>query len=228
MFRVFRGYLRLVKLNRSKSGRAPVPGKRGASKGFTLVELLIGATLSAMVMAAVFSSYIYLGRSLTRLANQQTLETEARRALGYFAQDVEQATGIDTSVTLSASRVSLTVPAGTGTSTITYYYNSGSSDTAVTINGSSVTMAANALTRCVYNGASVSSQTLLRHITALSISYYDSAGSAYANYTDYLPGIKQLSLVFSTQTGSAPNGTRTFVQQTASGRLILRNRGFLP
>lgn len=214
--------------SRFQSVRAPAPGERRAPRGFTLVELLIGATLSAAVMAAVFSSYLYLGRSLARLANQQTLETEARRVLGYFAQDVEQAMGIDTSVTLSASRVSLTVPAGTGTNTITYYYNSGGSDAAVTINGSSVTMAANALTRCVYNGASVSSQTLLRHITALSITYYDSAGSAYSNYTDYLPGIKQLSLEFSTQTGSAPNGTRTPVHQVASGRLILRNRGFLP
>ena len=196
-------------------------------RGFTLVELLIGATLSAAVMAAVFSSYLYLGRSLARLANQQTLETEARRALGHFAQDVEQATEIDTSVTLNASRVSLKVPAATGTNTVTYYHNSGSSDTAVTINGTSVTMVANALTRCVYNGTTVSSQTLLRNITSLSLSFYDSSGNKYTNYTDYLPGIKQLGLEFSTQTGSAPNGTRTPVHQVASGRLILRNRSFL-
>ncbi len=186
-----------------------------ASKGFTLVEVLIGATLSAMVMAAVFSSYIYLGRNLARLANQQTLETEARRALGYFAQDAEQATGIDSTgispkVLPDATKVTLTLPSTSAVATnyVTYTYDS----TAAT------------LTRTPADGTA---QVLLRNITTLTLSYYDSSGNKYTSYTDYLAGIKQLSLEFSTQTGSAPNGTRTVVNQVASGRLILRNRGFL-
>jgi Tfp pilus assembly protein PilW len=197
------------------------------SAGFTLVELLVGATLSAAVMAAVLSSYIYLGRSLARLANQQTLETEGRRALGYFAQDVQTASGLTDTGNLSASRVSLLVPAATGTYTITYYYNSSATAASVTINGSSVSMEATALTRCVYNGTAVTAQTLLRNITSLSMKYYDSSGSEYTSYTDYLPGIKQLALQFSTQTGSSANGTQTLVYQVASNRLILRNRAFL-
>lgn len=185
------------------------------SKGFTLVELLIGATLSAAVMAAVFSSYLYLGRSLARLANQQTLETEARRALGYFTQDVEQATGVDSTGTSpkvlpDATKVTLTLPSTSTVATnyVTYTYDS----TAAT------------LTRTPAGGTA---QILLRNITSLSLGYYDSSGNKYTSYTDYLAGIKQLSLEFSTQTGSAPNGTRTPVLQVASGRLILRNRGFL-
>jgi Tfp pilus assembly protein PilW len=203
-----------VKFRGSRSLREPA---LSTSKGFTLVELLIGATLSAAVMAAVFSSYIYLGRSLARLANQQTLETEARRALGHFAQDVEQAAGI--SGTPSASTVTLKIPAGaSGTTTVTYAFTNDANN-----NGT--------LTRTPASGPAV---VLLRNIlnNGLTLRYYDSASTEYPNAAwpagYYLESIKQLSLEFSTQTGSAPNGTRTFVQQTASGRLILRNRGFLP
>lgn len=191
------------------------------------MELLVGATLSAAVMAAVFSSYIYLGRSLARLANQQILETEARRALGYFAQDVQTATGLTDTANLSATRLSLTVPSGTTTNTITYYYNNGVAATSVTVNGTSVSMEATALTRCVYNGATVTAQTLVRNLTSLSLKYYDSSANEYTSYTDYLPGIKQVALQFSSQLGNANNGTQTLVYQMTSNRVILRNRGFL-
>ncbi len=197
--------------------------------GFTLVELMVGATLSAALMIAVISSYIYLGRGLARLANQQTLGTEARRTLGYFTQDVQSASGLTDTGNLSASRVSLVVPAIGGTNTVTYYYNSTSSDAAVTINGTSVNMTANALTRCVYNGSTVTSQLLLRNITSsgLTLKYYDASGNAYSSYINYLSGIKQLALQFSTQAGNSTNGTQTLVYQVASSRLALRNDGFI-
>jgi prepilin-type N-terminal cleavage/methylation domain-containing protein len=202
--------------------------------GFTLVELLVGAALSAAVMAAVLSSYIYIGRNLARLANQQTLETEGRRTLANFSRDVRAASGL---VAISASptspatdRVDLIVPSGSTTNTITYYYNGTADPVSVTISGSSVSMPANSLTRCLYNGTSVMSLTLLRNITTsgLTIRYYDVSGAPYTSYTDYLSGIKQLTLEFSTQLGTSDNGTQTRVHHVASNRLILRNRGFLP
>ena len=203
-------------------------GPAGAG-GFTLVELMIGAALSAALMMAVISSYVYLGRGLARLANQQTLETEARRTLGYFTQDVQSASGLTDTGNLSASRVSLVVPAAGGNNTVTYYYNNTSSDAPVTINGTSVTMTANALTRCVYNGSTVTSQLLLRNITSggLALKYYDAAGRPYASYVNYLPGITQLALQFSTQVGNSSNGTQTLVYPVATGRLALRNENFL-
>jgi len=91
--------------------------------GFTLVELLVGATLSAAVMAGVLSSYIYIGRNLARLANQQTLETEGRRTLANFSRDVRMASELTDTANLSATRVSFTVPTANSTNTITYYYN---------------------------------------------------------------------------------------------------------
>ena len=190
---------------------------------------MVGATLSAAIMAAVLSSYIYLGRGLGRLANQQTLDTETRRTLAYFAQDVQATNGLTDTANLSATRVAMTVPVAAGTNIITYYYNNSSSTTTVSINGTNVVMAANALTRCVYDGTTVTSLTLLRNITAagLTIKYYDGAGNAYTSYANYLTGIKQLSLQFSTQAGVSGNGTQTRAYQNSSSRFVLRNRGYL-
>lgn len=165
-------------------------------------------------MAAVLSSYIYLGRSLNRLTYQQTLETEARRTLDTFTNDVQLATGVDTTTTVSASTVRLTIPSTTGAATtVTYTFTNDTGG-----NGT--------LVRTPSGGTA---QTLLRNIlnNGLAIRYFDAAGTEYTTYTDYLPGIKQLALEFSTQTGVAANGTQTRVHQSVSSRVLLRNRGFL-
>ena len=147
-------------------GQHPFP-KRGPalsrSNGFTLVELLVGVTLSAAVMAAVLSSYVYLAKNLVRLTNQQTLETEARRTLGFFAKDVQMSAGI--SGTPSATSVTLTIPASTGTTTVAYSYNSSTGT----------------FTRTPAGGTA---QILLRNITAngLNIYYYDTSGNIYTTY----------------------------------------------
>jgi len=213
---------------------------------FTLVELLIGAALSAAIMAAVLSSYVYLGRNLARLANQQTIESESRRALDYFAQDVQGASEI--TGTPSTGSVVLTVPTAKGATTITYYYNpivaesSGQTDNVI-VNGAIVKMWRQGLTRCVYDGVAVSSQTLVRNITDnnaattadLYLRYFDAANNPYDNGTapyttvtsSSVKGIKQVSLSFSVQLGNAGSGTRTPVYTIGSGRLILRNRAIL-
>jgi len=190
-------------------------------------------------MAAVLSSYIYMGRNLARLANQQILETEARRAFTYFANDVEVASGLVAVASFPSSpsinRVDFSVPTGTGTNTITYYYNFKPIALAVTVNGTSISMPANSLTRCVFDGTAVTSQVLLRNITDnnssttydLTFSYYDSSSNPYTSYTNYLPGITQLSLDCSTQLGVNSNGTQTQVYRVATGRMQLHNTPLL-
>lgn len=185
--------------------------------------------LSAAVLLAVLSSYTYLARNLARLANQQVIESEARRTVAFFTQDVRKATSLTDTGNLSASRVSLVVPSTTGTTnTITYYYNNSASSTTATINGSSVSMAANALTRCVYNGSTVTSLTLLNNISSsgLTFGYYDGSNTAYTAYVDYLSGVKQVSLDASIQSGYAQSGSLTKVISISTGRLIFRNRTF--
>lgn len=223
------------------------------SKGFTLVELLIGATLSAAVMAAVLSSYIFIGRNLARLANQQVLETEARRTLANFARDVRLASGLRYpdiwSSTVSYSIGDLTLRSGTSYRCILAHTNQSppnatywttttyTPDVATTLiipTGTSSTTvtyiydrSAGTLTRTPASGTA---QVLLRNITTggLTIRYYDASNNPYTSYVDYLSGIKQISLEFSTQLGTASNGTQTKVYEVASNRLILRNKALLP
>ena len=67
------------------------------SRGFTIVELLIGLFLAMLLTGAMLLSYTFLVRSLIRSSNQQQLEAQSRKALQMFAQDVRMATDIPSS-----------------------------------------------------------------------------------------------------------------------------------
>ena len=200
----------------AESRGKPAPTRNKNRAGFTLVELLIGMSLSLLIMGGVLSSYVFLGRNFTRSlgissANQPTLETQGRRALAYFMQDVRMASGI--SGTPSASSLTLTLPASSGTTTVTYAYNS----------------TARTLTRTPASGTALILLTnLLTSPSPFTFTYYDSSGNPYTSFTNYLTGIKQVSMSFSSQAGNSGNGTLTQVYQVASLRLILRNKQLLP
>ena len=182
--------------------------------------MLIGLSLSLMVMAAILSSYVFLARNFTRslgvtyaVSNQTTLsqlpplEAQLRTTLAYFSQDVRMATGIFG--TPSADAVTLTLPTVTGTTTVTYAYASG----------------ARTLTR-TWSG--LSGQIIHHNLLGCTFSYFDALGNPYTTYVNNLLGIKQLSVAFTAQGGSATNSTLTQVYTGASPRLLLRNRSFLP
>jgi hypothetical protein len=193
----------------SRHKAAPTGHPRTA--GFTLVELLVGMSLALMVMTAVLTTYVTLGRNFTRLlgissSNQPTLESQARRTLAYFTQDVRMASGI--SGTPSATSLTLTLPTSTGTTTVTYAYDS----------------TAQTLTRTPASGSAL---TLHSGLLGFTFNYYDSSGNPYTSYTNYLPGIKQLSFTLTSQAGSSVNGTLTQVYETDSPRLLLRNKALL-
>ncbi len=218
---------------------------------------MVAMTLGAAVMAAVLTSYVTLSRNFTRSlgitsSTQPPLESQGRRTLTYFVQDVQLANGI--SGTPSNSSLTLVQPAGTGTKEITYYYNSScTTATVVTIHGTNVTMPINSLTRVLYDGTTVTAKTIQENIPppaspappathplpALAdgcyFRYYDSSGNPYDNgsspyttVTTYSEGIKQLSLNFSSQAGSKINGTLSPVYPSASPRLLIRNKQLLP
>jgi hypothetical protein len=198
--------------NRNSLVQPASPGGRRRAAGFTLVELLVGMSLSLLVMGAVLSSYVFLGRNFTRSLgiiskNQPTLESQGRRALAYFSQDVRMASGI--SGTPSASSLTLTLPASYSTTTVTYTYDS----------------AARTLTRTPASGAAL---VLQANLLSFNFSYYDSSANPYTSFTNYLPGIKQVSMAFTSQAGAGFNGTLSQVYQTASSRLIFRNKTLLP
>lgn len=74
----------------------PSPAARKASRarGFTLVEIMIGATISVFVLAGVMSTFLFLGRSGANVQHYNDMESQARRALEQFAEDVRQASSL--------------------------------------------------------------------------------------------------------------------------------------
>ncbi|MBL9217097.1 MAG: hypothetical protein JNG82_01305 [Opitutaceae bacterium] len=198
---------------------------------FTLLELLIGLSLSLMVMTAVLTTYVSLGRNFTRSlglssANQPNLESQSRRTLATFAQDVRGSSGLALAPT--ATSLTLTVPITTGTKTVSYYINATASPVTVTLSGYSTTVPAQSLAR-VDGGTGVMLvlQGSLLITGTNTFTYYDSSGYPYTTYVNYLPGIKQVSLTVTAQAGSSTNGTLTETYVSDSPRLLFRNRPFL-
>jgi len=198
------------------------------SAGFTLAELIIGVLLSTIVMGAVLNSYVFVARAYTRtigfgLPNQPTLESQGRRTLAYFAQDVQATAGINESYTLADHEVTLTMPRSTGgTRDVTYYYN----ETANAISLYGVSVPANTLVRIDRSTSTL--LTLHSSLLTCVITYYDTFGRPYTTYTNAQKGIKQIALALTAQAGTSANRTLTSVYTVASPRLVLRNKSLLP
>jgi hypothetical protein len=63
-------------------------------RAFTLVEVLMAATLSTFVLAGVLSAFIFLTRSGFRASGYSELESQVRRGLDLFARDTRNATDL--------------------------------------------------------------------------------------------------------------------------------------
>lgn len=94
------------------------PIRRPGRRGFTLVEVMISAALSSFILAGVLSTFLFLGRSGANLRNYSDMETQARRGLEIFAEDVRQASAITWD---TETQCTLTV----NTASVVYNYDSG-------------------------------------------------------------------------------------------------------
>lgn len=61
------------------------------SRGFTLVELMIAMSLGSMILAAVLTAFIMIGRSAARVVNYSVMEAQTRRAFEQLAIDARMA-----------------------------------------------------------------------------------------------------------------------------------------
>lgn len=178
---------------------------------FTLVEVLIGAALSAVVMVGILTSFVFLGRSLSRLVNYQTLEAKSREALTLMRTDFGLALSVKAGTTPTASSLILSLPAGD----VTYTYDG----------------TAKSLRRQTTFGAN-RDHTLLQNstcsCTSFSFFYYTTTnGSPVSQITagQNIPfSIKQVQVSYSLDSaGSASPQTRASFDM-ASATLLLRNR----
>ena len=98
----------------------PRPGSR-ARRAFTLAEVMIAATLSALVLTGVLSALLLISRSGYNASNYSAAEAEIQRGLDTFAEEVRQASDVRW---LSRQCITLTIPTATdATQFVTYAYD---------------------------------------------------------------------------------------------------------
>lgn len=180
----------------------PSPARKPHSltRGFTLVELMIGAGLSSFILAGVLSSFLFIGRSGANVQNYNDMESQARKALESFAEDTRQASGI---VWNSAVSVGLTV------------------------NGATVTYAYDSAAKTFSRTAASTTRTLVSGITSFNFSAYNISGTALslasaADLTAANGTTKQLQISL-----EAARTSTTVVAATntvLSARFIMRNK----
>lgn len=179
------------------SDRSTAGVRRAGRGGFTLVELMIACTMAAIVFAAIFAAYIFLGRNLTRLMNFQEQEVQARKTIRYFTADVGAAIALSTA---SSTSFTLSKPTSGGTTTVTYSYS-----------------ALNGVLQRIEGGVT---QTLLSGVTAITFEYYTEAGSLVSGSPQ---SVKAVEISFTTADGNATIGTRS-TYSLATPRVVLRNK----
>ncbi|HYC72848.1 MAG TPA: prepilin-type N-terminal cleavage/methylation domain-containing protein [Opitutaceae bacterium] len=74
-------------------GLAAARARRGAG-GFTLVEVLMATALSALVLAGVLSTFVFIVGTGQRAADYSSTEAEVRRGLEQFGRDARVAVDI--------------------------------------------------------------------------------------------------------------------------------------
>lgn len=175
--------------------------------GFTLVEVLISTSLSAIVLAGVMSAFLFLSRSGVQAVYYNDMQRDVRNALEKFTGDLRMTSAIAWN---GSQSITLTVPNNyTSTSNqVTYAYDSSSSgDTAGCFYYAPGTAAANG-TRTV----------LARNVVSFSFARYDRLdAAATTNNTT-----KRIQVTFTLRTTRTTLAGAT--DQTVSSSTILRNK----
>jgi prepilin-type N-terminal cleavage/methylation domain-containing protein len=167
--------------------------------GFTLVEMMVGAALSSFILAGVLSTFLFMGRTGANIRNYSDMESQARRALEQFAQDVRQASAVswtnDTTIVLTVDGAS-----------VTYAYSSGS------------------FTRRATTGTS----TLLSGITSFSFKAYSITGAEITGIgtttTLASANLNTKQLQISLEAARSSTTVATATNTVLSARFILRNK----
>ena len=93
------------------------------SRGFTLLEVIIGGTMGSIILLGVLTAFLMLGRSGANAANYSVMEAQSRRALEELSQDLRMSSGITWN---SSTSITLLVPDNytTTSNRVTYAYDS--------------------------------------------------------------------------------------------------------
>ena len=180
----------------------PSPVRKRAG-GFTLVEVMISASLATVILTAVLSMFLFLGRSSANIISYAEMESQARRGLEFFAQDTRQSSDLAWN---STSSITLTV----GASTIDYVFNSGTGEFTRTMGGVT-TVLLEGITTFTFSGYKITGATV--DTSDLSTAAKRSAASGVTKQI-------QIYIEVARNSVTAVQATNTVL----SARYILRNK----
>lgn len=194
------------------------------NRGFTLVELMVSMSIGTVVMLAVFSTYLYLGRNLTRLSYRSVLENQSRKILNTFTADFRNARSIANPPASAPSANTLTLNLTNGDLVV---YNFSANKLTRNLNGSGAVPLnydirdsnATVIVDLLPPALPSPNNAVFRYFTS-------SEGDPVSQFTPpaITPlSIKQVALGFTLQTGNAAFGNLTSYQVT-TGRMLLSNR----
>jgi Tfp pilus assembly protein PilW len=182
--------------------------RRTRAGGFTLVEVLVAATIGVFVLAGVLAANLQVVRSGVSLTRYVEMDAQVRRALDFLSRDLRVASGLTWN---GASDLTLTLPAGAGTTRVTYAWTA-ASGTFFRVAGASSAVLAGRL-------------ELVRDIPALpdgspglTFARFDRDGAAAA--TDAATKRIQINLTAGRRTGGPDAAGR----HTVSATFILRSK----
>jgi prepilin-type N-terminal cleavage/methylation domain-containing protein len=202
----------------SRNRRSPLRDRRG----FTLLEVMMVTAISAFVFAGVLSAYTFLGRSLAREVNEESLESRGRLALYWLTQDVSAASAICTQspgATTSGYQITLAVP-GLGS---VYYYVDWSGG------------AGKGILKRQVGSTGATFLVLLQNLSSFTFGYTDINGNAVTAASTSSPttppttqstNIKQVYMYFTSTAGVAVTGNSSNFT-VSSPMIIMKNKGFL-
>jgi prepilin-type N-terminal cleavage/methylation domain-containing protein len=185
--------------------------RRTLRRGFTLVEVMIAMALASVLMAAVLTTYNFLGRQLARLTSFQALENESRKALAYLSRDFRLAQSVKTGTSPTSHSLTLVLPDGE----VSYEFDP---DT-------------RALQRRATFGISPN-LTLLGttscQCTAFALQYFtttDGTPADQSSPTTYIPySIKQIQVAYTLESPSTWSEATRTRYDAVSARYVLQNR----
>lgn len=196
---------------------------RRRRRAFSLVEVMIAATLGSMVLAGVMSTFLMLSRSGIRAVNYTTMDTQARRALEEFSQDIRMASNVTWNTAAADDpcySITLTVPNN---------YNGASPANQVTYAWDNDS--ASGSYRCFYRkpgnaAATAGKQIFIRNVTSFLYTRYNRTNGAAT--TNASTKRVQIAMTVTTQGQANVSAANQLVaatnDQLVSASYILRNK----
>lgn len=147
-------------------------------RAFTLVELMVGVSLSVVLLVVIYSTFLVLARGAMSSGNYSEMSRQSRYVMDVFSSDVRTANGVSVASPLQSGSEVITT---TGI-TLSYpdYLDDGNYQTSVTYVYTPPNLGDSGfLTRSETYGGMTNSRVILNDIDRFELKFYKAPGAAF-------------------------------------------------